>query len=209
PRYLLVVPFFWLAAFFSNCVACYVAILIDAQLREAPIAKRAALHRVVEKLPRILGWTLLSGVIGLVLYAIAERFRLAGSIARWLVGLAWGLASTFIVPILVLEDLPVWTSLRRSSSLFKKTWAEKVTADVTTGIVTMLALIPATLGVGALALVSIPAAVVLGIAMIAVFISVSAALDSVIVVATYHYATDGRTSTVFSEADILSRYKLA
>ena len=209
PRFLSVFPFLWLVSFCGNCVACFVASLVDARLRNEPITSVEAARRTASKLGRILSWTLLAGLVGLVLYLIAERLRLAGRVAQWLVGLGWDLATTFVIPVLVLEDVSVRQSVRRSASLFKRTWAEKVSADVMIGLVTLVAFIPVAAAVVGVAFVSVPAAIVIGALLLSLFIAVTNALDTALDVATYQYALDGRLTGGFSESDFLSLYKPA
>ena len=209
PRYLLVFPFLWVSSFFYNVVACWVAILLDAKLSGTPMSRAEAARRTRTKLGRIVRWTLLAGFVGMVLYVIAERLHLAGRIAQWLVGLAWGLATTLVIPVLVLEDVSVTAAVRRSAQLFKRTWVEKVTADVTIGAASLVVFMPVVMVLCIVGFISWPVALVLGAVFLSVFTAVTSTLDTVLDLATYHYALDGRLSGEFTESDFRSLYKRA
>lgn len=55
----------------------------------------------------VLRWALVSATVGVVLRLIQERTGLIGVIATWIGNLAWGLATVFVVPILLFEPVDV------------------------------------------------------------------------------------------------------
>jgi hypothetical protein len=143
----------------------------------------------------------------LFLHVIAERFRLGGVIAARLFGMAWGLATTFVVPVLALEDVSVRGSIRRSASTFKAKWGESVVAQGTVGIAVMLVALPVFAVVALLVVVAAPVGIVAGIVLIGSLVLVSGALDAVVDVALYRYAVDGEVLGAFSAADLDGSYR--
>ncbi len=56
-----------------------------------------------------------------------------GRLVVRLIGVAWTLASYFVVPVLAEEDLGPIEALRRSADLFRETWGEQVDGDLLFG----------------------------------------------------------------------------
>jgi hypothetical protein len=53
----------------------------------------------------LLKWTIVAGLVGVFLRAIAERLKLAGRLAIWAIELGWEVAITFVIPVLLFEDV--------------------------------------------------------------------------------------------------------
>jgi hypothetical protein len=99
----------------------------------------------------ILAWSLLSSGVGLVLGALQQIPHIGGWLGRLLGfagGLAWNLASFFVLPVMVLHGTGPIESLKRSARVFQRRWGEAVTADVGLGAITMLVIMPASILVG-------------------------------------------------------------
>src|SRR5260370_552021 len=74
---------------------------------------------------------------------IAERTGWLGRIVIGLVGMAWTLASYFVVPVLVVEDVGPAEALQRSADLFRQTWGEEVAGGFSFGLIFTLLALPA------------------------------------------------------------------
>jgi hypothetical protein len=209
PRYLSVVPFVWAATFVSTWANCVITVIADHRLRGEHIATRQAMVTVAPRTLRILLWVLVSGFVGLVLTVIADRLKLGGKIAEWLFGLAWAIATVFVVPVLVLEDQPVRPAIRRSTTLVTSKWAETLSAQMGVGLATTIIALPLAVGVGLTAIASVPVALTLGVVLLAVFIAATGALDAVLRVATYRHAVHGGGWGPFNEHDLASRFQPA
>ena len=61
------------------------------------------LHEASTRLFDIAGWALVSASVGMLLRMIEERSRLVGRIVAGLLGMAWGITSYLVIPILVNE----------------------------------------------------------------------------------------------------------
>ena len=94
-------------------------------------------------LPQILVWGVISGTVGMLL-KILEGFardgdspiplRIVAGLATFVIGVAWWMATFFIVPILVLERAGVLDWMKESPKLFRETWGEDVGSHIGTGI---------------------------------------------------------------------------
>jgi hypothetical protein len=207
PNYLITLPVLWLGTIVSSYCNVVVAVMADRRLRGTDATVSEAMSVANARLGRILGWTVVSIGVGLILRVIAERFRLGGVIASRLFGIAWGLATTFVIPIVALEDLGVRDSIRRSASTFKAKWGESVVAQGTVGLAVLLVALPASLVAVALLAASVPVGIVAIVIVVGSMMVVSGALDAVVDVALYRYAVDGEVLGAFTRADLDSSYR--
>ena len=112
---------------------------------------------------------------------------------------AWNLVVFFAIPVLVVEDLGVMDSLKRSVGLFKQTWGEQFTGSMAISALGCLA----TLGLMIVGFVLITVAVathstiliVLTVAVVVlafIFLSlISGAINGIFQASLYQYATTG------------------
>ncbi len=151
---------------------------------------------------RILEWALLSATVGVVLKLLEERLDLLGRLVVRLIGLAWTLASYFVVPVLALEDLGPVDALKRSAELFRKNWGEQVAGGFSFGLIFFLLALPGialpvvgiVLGAGIGLFVGL-AVMILYFLLLAV---VSAATQGIFAAALYRYAKTGQASGGYS-----------
>jgi hypothetical protein len=202
PNYLLVVPVLWVGSVVTTYCNVVVTVMADRRLRGGEPTVSDGMSVATQKLNRIFSWTLVSVAVGLVLQVIAERFRVAGAITSRLFGVAWSLATMFVIPVLALEDVSVGNSIRRSASIFKSKWGESVVAQGTIGVAMMVAAIPAMVIVVAIMSVSVPVGIAAGVLVFGALALVSGALDAVVDVALYRYAVDGTVVGAFSSDDL-------
>jgi len=114
----------FLATFFN--VAFYSQIL--NALRGRPVSVSGGLRVASARWKAIIAWSLFAGLVGLIIKGLEER---VGFIGRWiirLIGLAWSVASVFVIPAIVIEEEkanPV-EFLKTSAMLLKRTWGESL-----------------------------------------------------------------------------------
>ncbi len=154
-----------------------------------------------ENVGRIFLWAVFAGTVAMVLRAIQERLGFLGKILIGLVGIAWSLATYFVIPVLIFEKLGPWAAVKRSAHIFKSTWGETLVGGFSMGAIFFLAgllgilaiILGAVLGgiVGLLVglLVAVVYWILLGL--------VASAASSVLVAALYRYATTGKVSEEF------------
>lgn len=188
------VNYFVIAFFNSALVAC-----AWNRFNGEDTSVRAGLRVAVKRLPQILGWTLVNATVGVLLRMISEKSGSIGKYVVGLIGLAWTIASYFVVPILVVEGVGPIEAVKRSTATIRKTWGESLTANVTIGaisvVVFLLSLIPAAAGVAvAVATDTLwPAFVGLGVMVVGLIAAglVTSTLQMIVVAATYRYASTG------------------
>lgn len=93
------------------------------------------LHTALKLKGKILLWSVLAATVGVLLNMIAERSKLLGRIVVWMLGAMWSILSYFIVPVLLIEDLSIKDSLKKSAQVINTTWGEAVIVNVGVGAV--------------------------------------------------------------------------
>lgn len=200
----------YVIAFVAYVALAYVTIFFntalvsaaDERLQGGDPTLGSALRGAAQRAGRIFPWAVVSATVSVLLRALEERGGIFGRIAAGLAGLAWGLVTFLVIPVLVIEDVPVRDAIRRSGELFKRTWGENVVAMVGFGLLGFLAVLPAfaiialaiTSGNGLVAAIAIAVAVVwlVGTAV------VLSALNAVFQVALYRFAVDGEAVGPFT-----------
>ncbi|MEI8404858.1 MAG: DUF6159 family protein [Actinomycetes bacterium] len=81
----------------------------------------------------IFGWALLSAVVGTILNAIQEKVPF-GELLSILGGLAWAVATWFVLPVIAFEDVSPFAAVKRSAELFKQRWGKVTRSAVRFGI---------------------------------------------------------------------------
>ena len=114
----------FLATFFN--VAFYHEIL--AALKGEDVSVSRGLKFAGTRLRAILLWTLFAGIIGLIIKQIEERLGFFGRLIGRFIGLAWSIASVFVIPVIVQDDQianPL-TMVKNSAGILKRTWGESL-----------------------------------------------------------------------------------
>ena len=84
-------------------------------------------------------WSVITSTVGMILRTISQRSALIGKLVTALLGAAWAILTFFVIPIMVLDKKNAFAAIPTSAHLFKKTWGETLTANVTLGAVFMVA----------------------------------------------------------------------
>ena len=163
------------------------------------------------RFPHIVAWALLAASVGVLLHVIEERVSLVGKIVTALLGATWTIATYFVVPVLVFEDLGPVDAAKRSAAILKKAWGESLVSNAGIGLATFLAtlvlLILTAFAFGAVAVKASSLAVALvGVAVFAAIVLLSflagSALKSIALCALYMYATEGKVPQAFAGAGL-------
>ena len=208
-------PLFYVGAFAFYFVTSFVVIFFNSALVAAAIERfrggdpnvMSGLRAATARLPQILGWSLVAATVGFVLKAIESRSERVGQIVAGLLGLAWGVVTYLVVPVLVVEGRGPMEALRRSTELLRRSWGEAIGANFGIGLFVFLAglvaMAPAALGIyltasagqgfGGVAIIGIMTTVFL----IVLLSLVSSALKAILVGALYEFAADDRTPAQF------------
>ena len=193
----------------SATVIFFNAALIAAALERlrggdpnVPSGLRAALAH----LPQILAWAAISVVVSMILRALRQRGGIAGQIASVIGGVAWGFATFFVIPVLVSEGVGPIEAIKRSASLFRRTWGRQAISSFGFGIITIVAVLIAVLPAALLFLVHPVLGIVVGVPLVAIAIGTVQALEGIFKAALYDYA-NGQQPHGFDRATLEGAYR--
>lgn len=168
----------------------------------------SSLAAAMRRFPALLLWGVIAGTVGLILRAIEERSEIVGKIVAGLLGVAWSLATFFMVPVLVMEEKPVGASFKHSFAIFKKTWGETVAGNLGMGLIFLLALLPVALVCWLLVSAGLVVpAVIVGLLAFIVVMVVSSALQGIYLASVYRYATSGVMAPGFDREMLLGAFR--
>lgn len=176
-------------------------------IRGEPATVQDGLNIAFARIGKIIVYALISATIGVIARSIREAGRRSNNLVVAIItaiigGLiqgAWNLVVFFVIPVLVVENVGVLDSLKRSWELFKQTWGENFVGGAVIGGISCLlylavflvggALIALAVSAGSVVLAVIVAAVV--VLAIVVLGLLSGAVNGIFQASLYQYATTG------------------
>ena len=190
------VSYFVVIFFNVGLISC-----VNAKLNGKSMTVREGLSAAGHHIGAIFAWAVVAATVGLILHMIEDRAGFLGQIASSIVGGVWSLVTLFVVPVLVFEDKSVFSAMKESLGLFKKTWGESVVGTISItlifaaiGIVGLLLLI-GTLFIGNTTLFFV--ALALFIVLVAILAILASAMQGIFTVALYTYAKTGSAPGIF------------
>lgn len=166
---------------------------------------RYGLQQAAKRWRSVVSWAALAATVGLILRLIEERSQWVGRLVASIVGMAWTVATYFVVPVLVVEGSGPMDALRHSVALLRKTWGEALIGHVSISlamvVLGLVGLVPAGIGVMLMSaggvwsgLLFLAIAVLYWVALSVV----SSTLSSIYNAAVYRYATQGVVAPGFT-----------
>jgi hypothetical protein len=176
-------------------------------LRGETATVQDGLNIALARIDKIFVYALISATVGMIARAIRDSGRRSNNVVAAIVSAiiaslvqgAWNLVVFFAIPILVVENVGVIQSMRRSLDVFKRTWGESFVGSTAIGGISCLIYI-AVIAVGALLIIGAistqsTALIVLAIGVVVIALVglslVSGAINAVFQASLYQYATTG------------------
>lgn len=174
------------------------------------------LRHAVGLMPQIVGWVAVSATVGTLLKAIEDRVGFIGKLVTAFVGVAWSIATYFVVPVLVVERLGPVEAVKRSAKMLSTTWGPALVANVGLGLIGFLlyaaATIPAIVGIVFTAQMNHWAPIAIGGGITALLMVglglVTSAVSSILVAALYRYAATGEVPSGFEESALRGAFRM-
>lgn len=167
-----------------------------------------------ERILPILGWSLLSATVGVLLKALSssskKQSRGIGTFVSSLLGAAWNVVTFLVVPVIAVEGLGPIKALKRSWNLLKQSWGEQIAGTLSIGLVLGLigvlgGLLLVGIGIGLAFLIdSFLPAVLFGILLVIFIMGLSlfsSTLNGIFTASVYAYAAENQTGLI--EADLI------
>lgn len=151
------------------------------------------------RLPAILGWSLVSAVVGVALRWLERASPKLGGLAAGLFGLGWTAVSFFVVPVLAIEGCGPVAALQRSGEVLRERWGEALLGDLSVAWLGILLALPALLLAVVVAMLPglgdarWPAAIAVGGLGLLVSAAFSSAADTLFKLLLYRQATERST----------------
>jgi hypothetical protein len=152
----------------------------------------------------VLRWSLLAAGVGAILQGLQQlksEWALA-PLLSWLAGIAWGVLTVFVLPVLALEGVGVRAAVRRAGSLVGDRWGESVAGLGNLSLVGAVLGAPLGVAIGIGIAIAAPdrdtvmAVSVAGFVAFRLMVSAIGAAGQVLSLALYRYAT-GRSTGPF------------
>ncbi len=164
----------------------------------------------------ILGWTIITGTVGLILQALQSAardnaqgvFRIVAIILVALLQTAWAYLTFFVIPILVVERIGPISAIRRSGSLLRQSWGEQLTASFSFFFIYLIAVLIVAIPVVVLALIAPVAAIIVGVILGGLAIASVAAMEGIFKAALYEWVAEGKGSEWFDRQLLTNAYSL-
>ncbi len=210
--YALYFVMYFVLAFIAVYFNVAIIAIATIRLRGGDPTIKDGIRMANSRLGKIVKWALISATVGLLLRVLRNYLErelgFLGSIFGMIAEAAWSLLTFFVIPVLIYEDRPMIDSIKRSGSLFKKTWGETMVSGFVLGLIfllfSILFIIPIFLGFYLMFYAGMfltgMALIVIGVCGLVIVISMSYAAQGVLTAALYIYATEGIIPEDFSGA---------
>jgi hypothetical protein len=207
---------FYAALFAIYVVAYAITIFFNAAVIEMatirfnggdPVIKDG-LKKSWSRIGRIFQWAVIAATVGLIFRILRDQAK-DNILARILISFlefGWNVATFFVVPIAIYQDLGPFDAIKGSMGTMKRTWGESLTGVATTGIVFfvlgLLGLIPFFIGIMSGSAVVMVVMIAIAVLYWIVLSAVNSAVDGILVAALYKYAVEGQLPQAFANEGI-------
>jgi hypothetical protein len=203
----------FLATFFT--VAFYHEILFALNGQDVAITR--GLLFAGTKIPSILIWSLFAGLIGYAIRMLEEKVGLFGKIIFGIIGIAWSVASIFVIPFIITEtSVNPFHLLRQSADTLKKTWGETLIGYAGIQLGSFVVVLSSLVMLGGAVFVAIRlqsvsfmiTVVALWLTGILAFSYLTAVANHIYRCALYIFAVEGRVPAPYDQAAMQSAWKM-
>lgn len=164
----------------------------------------------------ILGWTIITGTVGLILQALQSMardnahgvMRIVAIIIVALLQTAWAYITFFVIPVLVVERVGPISAIRRSGSLLRQSWGEQLTASFSFFLIYLLALLIVAIPVVVLIFLWPVGAIIVGVILGGIALASVAAMEGIFKAALYEWVSEGKGSEWFDQQLLSNAYAL-
>jgi hypothetical protein len=177
---------------------------------------RDGLRIAWEHIGVIFGYAMISATVGLILRWLAQR-GVIGRLVSSLIGLAWGMATFLVIPVLVVEDVGPIEGVKRSAKMLRETWGEQIAGNISIGLVfglliVLTAVVGVVVTVGLFMLTESIVLIILStslfIGVTAVLILISSTLSGIYSAAVYRFAAGKKADLFFSDELVESAFRM-
>jgi Family of unknown function (DUF6159) len=144
----------------------------------------------MSRIGTIFTWAVIAGSVGAILRIIQENVGNAGKIITGIIGVVWGVATFFVVPVIAYENLGPIDAFKRSTQLMREKWGQSIGAGFSFGLIQLGGII--VIGIIAFAIgatIHPIAGIAVGVLGFLLLITVLSAAQTIFVSSIYHNIT--------------------
>lgn len=205
--YVLGALYYVAAAFISYFFNAALIGAATIRLRGGDPTLGSALSLAWSRKGKILAFAIVAATVGIILRSIQERAGLIGKIIIGFIGMSWNILTTFIVPVLVFEDLGTVDSIKRSGQLVRQRWGEGLVGSGAMGLVILGVMLPAIALSILLMVINVWAGVFLLALVLAAGMTVGSAMSGIFRAALYQYTLTGSAVGEFTADSLYSAFR--
>ncbi|MCG2616496.1 DUF6159 family protein [Terrimonas sp. NA20] len=109
--------------------------------RGEEVTVRAGLQFSFSRIGAIFSWAIFAAVVGTILKAIQENSGVVGKVITGIIGIVWGIATFFVVPIIAYENVGPLEAFKRSSKMMKEKWGQSLGATFSFGLIQIIGIL--------------------------------------------------------------------
>jgi hypothetical protein len=151
---------------------------------------REGLNYSISRVWAIFSWSLFAATIGTLLNILQKNLGKIGRMIFSIVGIIWGIATFFVVPVIAYEKNGALHAFKRSAQLMKEKWGENVGASFSFELIQFIGIVTILVIAGVIYFMLDP---VVGISVaalgIAIVLAIMSAAKSIFISALYHNIT--------------------
>jgi hypothetical protein len=204
----------WLIVVVAGVLTMFVSVLshatiisrVMARFHGRTVSNTQAARAALTKSPQLLAWAFINYVVISVLRNIGNR-GIIGLLVGALLRAGWMLASFFVVPVILFEDMGAVSAIKRSVHLCKSRWGENIVGNGALGVIGFVAIlvdIVVAILVGAVFAPLGAAVGVIGLVAILLVLTVASAAFNA---ALYWYAVTDQSPGQYSVGDLQAAYR--
>lgn len=150
------------------------------------VTVRKGIDFSMSRIGSIFAWAVFAGIVGGILKIIQENVGSLGKIITGLIGVVWSIATFFVVPVIAYENLSPMAAFKRSASLMKEKWGERIGAGFSFFLINLVSV--AAIGVVALVIgsVNVIAGVFVGVLGVLLLMTIMSAVKTIFISSIYH-----------------------
>jgi hypothetical protein len=111
--------------FNATLIACAIS-----RLQGKHVSIRGGFSMAGQHFPQLLGWCLISCVVGLIIKILENSHNVIEKIIAATIGFSWALCSYFVLPILVVENIGPLAAIKQSGQKFKQNWRKVISINL-------------------------------------------------------------------------------
>lgn len=148
---------------------------------------RKGLQFSLSRIGAIFSWAIFAATVGTILRMLQDKLGWLGKIIIGLVGVAWSIATFFVVPVIAYENAGPLAAFKRSAELMKEKWGEGLGASFSFGLIYLVSILLLAIPSVILAMLVHPlAGIILFVVGIFTLVVIMSAAKMIFISAVYH-----------------------